>query len=475
MSFRSTKIVATLGPATDRPGVLKNILQAGVDCARLNCSHGTSEDLIRRTAELRETAAQLDRPVATLFDLQGAKIRFSADVQSRELKPGEQITLTDPEHRRGFPDAQVVAFPRFTELASADSEIVIGDGVPRLRVAENHNGEIIADVTAPGKIGPNKGVNVTFAQGDVPVLTDKDLADLRLACDLQAEFVALSFVRSADDVRELRQRVLELGGSCRIIAKIEKIEAFQDLDAIIAASDGIMVARGDYGVEAGIEWVPAMQKETIRRATNAGKIVICATQMMESMIRSPKPTRAEAMDVHNAVLDGTSAVMLSAETGVGAFPVEAVTEMSRIAQIAELSAGIFSATYEQDAESPDAAVMHAAVGLGRDVNAAALVIPTTSGGTVRACVKHRPRRPVIALCHDDRVARQLTLEWGTLPTFMPPCDSVDQMISVALRRAQTTGVVRSGDQVIVTAGPRIGEAGTTNLIVLRTVPDSDEP
>ena len=275
-------------------------------------------------------------------------------------------------------------------------------------------------VVSPGPLGPRKGVNVTYARPELPAITEKDVADLELAAELGADFLALSFVRSAADMQDLRDRLTALGCSARTIAKIEKIEAYEDLDAILRVADGMMVARGDYGVEAGVARVPLMQKDTIARATQAGKVVITATQMLESMIHAPEPTRAEVADVANAVIDGTSAVMLSAETGVGSYPVEAVRAMAEIAEEAERAPEIHGRARNPAFESAGGAVMHAAIELALELDAVALVVPTATGGAPRACAKYRVRRPIVAVAHDRRVADQLTLEWGVVPTLAGP-------------------------------------------------------
>jgi pyruvate kinase len=277
-------------------------------------------------------------------------------------------------------------------------------------------------------------------------------------------------VRSAADLEQLRARLAGHGSQARIVAKIEKVEAYQQLDEIIGVTDGVMVARGDYGVEAGVAQVPLMQKDTIRRATQAGKLVITATQMLESMIQSPEPTRAEAADVANAVIDGTSAVMLSAETSVGSYPVEAVRAMAEIASAAERAPEIHGRARSVNGETAAAAVMHAAVELAAEIDAAALVVPTSTGGAARACAKYRARRPIIALAHEQRAANQLTLEWGVFPAPVAVATTVDEMIDGALDAARGVAGLQSGDRVIVTAGRRTGTPGGTNLIMVREIP-----
>jgi pyruvate kinase len=463
---RHTKIVATLGPATDAPAVLDALVAAGMDCARLNCSHGDRDDLRRRAAEVREAAGRAGRTVAVLVDLQGPKIRLAAGTPVRAVAVGDVLLFAAPG---AAPDGDhvTVELPGFAALVSGRSQIAIGDGSPRFAV-ERVAGEVVqARAVTPGTIGPRKGICVSHAQPSLPALTEKDLADLEVAVDEDADFVALSFVRRASDVQELRSRLRERGSRARVIAKVEKVEAFERLDEIVAAADGVMVARGDYGVEAGVQQVPMMQKHVIRRATEAGKLVITATQMLESMLASAEPTRAEACDVANAVLDGTSALMLSAETATGPHPVEAVQWMGELALAAECGPGIVRATGPVPADGADAAVLRAAVELATQTDAAALIVPTESGGSARACSKYRARVPVVALTPDPRVAGQLALEWGVVATTLQRAVAVDELVRSGIERATAVAGLHRGMRVVLTAGSAAGASGTTNLVVLR--------
>jgi pyruvate kinase len=469
MFNRRTKIIATLGPATDAPGILDALVAAGMDCARLNCSHGTREDLRRRTGEVRAAAKRASRPIGLLFDLQGPKLRLSAAAVPCRVRAGEVVTFTSTDNDVG--ERRVpVDFADFPRLVTDRSEIVIGDGVPRLVVESVGPGEVVARSMSAGELVPRKGINVTYARPELPAITEKDLGDLALAAEMGADFVALSFVRSAADIEQLRARLDECGWQGRTIAKIEKIEGYEHLDEIIAAADGVMVARGDYGVEAGVSRVPLMQKDTIYRATQAGKLVITATQMLESMINAPEPTRAEATDVANAVIDGTSAVMLSGETSVGQYPVEAVRAMSQLAEAAEEAPVIHGRAQPGVRDTPAASVMHAAVELAEELDAAALLVPTSGGGSPRACAKYRRRQPIIAFPHSDDVANQLTLEWGVYPRRMDVSGSVDDLIERSLLTAKEFGGLASGTRVVITAGQRTGTAGATNLILVRDIP-----
>jgi pyruvate kinase len=468
MLERRTKIVATLGPATDADGVLDRLVASGLDCARLNCSHGAADELRARAAAVRAASRRAGRPIGLLFDLQGPKLRLSGDTEPRTVAVGDVVTFVTPGHAAA--DAVVVEFDKFGALVTERSQIVIGDGVPRFSVERIEPGAVVARAVSPGPLAPRKGINVTYARPELPAITEKDEADLELAAELGADFIALSFIRSAADIEQLRTLARDLGSTAKLVAKVEKIEAYEALDEIIEASDGLMVARGDYGVEAGVSRVPLMQKDTIHRATQQGKFVITATQMLESMIQAPEPTRAEATDVANAVIDGTSAVMLSAETSVGTYPVEAVRAMAEIAQAAEESPVIHGRARKQALASIGEAIMRSAVELAEQLDAAALIVPSSTGGAARACAKYRKRRPIIALAHQPGVADQLTLEWGVYPTSMPTADTVDEMIELALVTARDYAGLEPGSRVVLTSGRRTGTPGATNLVMVREIP-----
>jgi len=470
MLARRTKILATLGPATDPPGVLDQLLAAGVDCVRINCSHGTAGEQRRRAEEARAAAARAGRSLGVMFDLQGPKLRLSASTPVWPVEAGEIVNFAGSGPGSSAEDV-VVDYADFVHLVTERSELVIGDGVPRFVVEAIEEGHVVARAVHAGPLSARKGVNVTHARPNLPAITEKDVADLAIAAEAGADFVALSFVRSAADVEDLRDRLAELGSRARTVAKIEKIEAYEHLDEILAVADGVMVARGDYGVEAGVARVPLMQKDTIFRATQKGKLVITATQMLESMIHSPEPTRAEAADVANAVIDGTSAVMLSAETGIGQYPVEAVRAMSEIAHAAEESPVIHGRARESaPADTAAGAILRAAVDLAAALEADALVIPTATGGGARACAKYRPGRPIIALVFDPVVGNQLMLEWAVYPKPMAVAESVDELIESSLLTARDLGGLPSGASVVLTAGRRTGTPGATSLIMVREVP-----
>jgi pyruvate kinase len=469
MPGRRTKIVATLGPASDAPGVLDELLAAGVACARINCSHGTAEEQRRRARDARAAAERAGRPLALLFDLQGPKLRLSAGTAAVHVRAGDEVTFVG-SGPPGDGGEIVVEFPDFLQLVTDRSQLVIGDGLPRFSVEAITAGRVLARALTAGPLSARKGITVTYARPNLPAITEKDEADLALAAEMGADFVALSFVRSAADMEDLSQRLRDLNSPARTVAKIEKVEAYERLDEILEAADGVMVARGDYGVEAGVARVPLMQKDTIYRATQVGKLVITATQMLESMIHSPEPTRAEATDVANAVIDGSAAVMLSAETGVGEYPVQAVRAMAEIAQAAEESPVIHGRARGVHPHTPSATVLHVAVQLAEELDAAALLVPTQTGGAPRACAKYRTDRPIIALSHDPVVTNQLALEWGVYPTTMPAAGSVDELVEAALVTAREFGGIPSGSCVVLTAGRQTGTPGATSLIMVREIP-----
>ncbi len=462
---RRTKVVATLGPSTDGPGVLEELVAAGLDVARINCSHGEPEDIRARAGRVREVALSAGRPVALLLDLQGPKLRLDASTPTRELVVGERLTLSG----HGPADLQV-GFPGFCALVTQRSELVVGDGVPRLRVLEVSEDLVSAEVVVPGPVAPRRGINVTHARPDLPALTEKDLADLALSVELDADFVALSFVRSRADVELLRSALGIRGSRARTVAKIEKVEAFEELDGILEVADAVMVARGDLGIEVGAAAVPLLQKAIIARANQAGRLVITATQMLESMLTSPEPTRAEATDVVNAVIDGTSAVMLSGETSIGAHPLSAVRLMAELATAGEQAPEIHGRARDHGVDATGPAVLVAAVQLAERLQAAAIVVPTQSGAAARECAKYRPRQQIIALAHDPRVVRHLALEWGVLPLQFDASTTVDEMIDRALATVRDEAGLPVGALVVLTAGRRTGTPGATNLLMVREIP-----
>ena len=470
-TIRRTKIVATLGPATDDQATLVAMIRAGVDGVRINCSHGTRNDFIRRAWQAKDAAATAGRHVAIMFDLQGPKIRLHEASRRAELGEGDRVRIVGDPKARGATGALVVDWPGVVEAAEpGTSELVIGDGAPRIAIAERTKGALVGTCVIPGTALPRKGAFLTHAHVGRMALTEKDRADVRTALDAGADFIALSFVNGADDIRELRGEIL--GSSARIIAKIETLAAIDHLDEIVDAADALMVARGDLGVEAGVSRVPLLQKRIIQAANERGKMVITATQMLESMIDAPEPTRAEASDVANAVIDGTSCVMLSGETAVGRYPIDTIEQMAAIALDAQ--DGVMPLVVEGGATGRDEgrttaeSVMRAAVLLAREIKAAALVIPTETGGSARAAARFRPRRPIMALCNDGEVARQLALEWGVIPEplHQRPEEPIEALVERCLLRAQRRLDLPEGSRVVLTSGPQVATPGATSLIAV---------
>ena len=476
-TLRRTKIVATLGPSTDDQATLVAMIRAGVDGVRVNCSHGSREDFIRRAWQARDAAATAGRHVAIMFDLQGPKIRLHEASRRADLDEGDQVRIVGDPRAKGATGALVVDWPGVVDAAEpGTSELVIGDGAPRIAIAERAKGALVGTCVIPGTALPRKGAFLTHAQVGRMALTDKDRADVKTALDAGADFIALSFVNGADDIRELRGEIL--GSQARIIAKIETLAAIDHLEEIVDAADAVMVARGDLGVEAGVSRVPLLQKRIIQAANDRGRMVITATQMLESMIDTPEPTRAEASDVANAVIDGTSCVMLSGETAVGKYPVETIEQMAAIALDAQ--DGITPLVVEgggarDDGRTTAESVMRAAVLLAREIKAEALVIPTETGGSARAAARFRPRRPILALCSDAEVARQLALEWGVMPEplHQRPDEPIDALVERCLVRAQRRLGLPDGGRVVLTSGPQVATPGATSLIAVHRLGSAD--
>ncbi len=472
MPVRRTKIVATLGPATDDPKILREMIRAGVDGVRINCSHGTKNDWLRRAWMARDSATSVGRHVAVMFDLQGPKIRLHHSSPAIKLVEGDTVQVVGAPGIAGANGSLVVDWPGVVDAAMpGTSELVIGDGAPRIAILERTKHALVGTCVIPGEALPRRGAFLTHAHIDRMVLSKKDRADVRVAVDAGADFIALSFVNQAEDIAELRKLI---GGTgIRIIAKIETLSAIANLESIVQVSDAVMVARGDLGVEAGVARVPLLQKRIITAAGNAGKLVITATQMLESMANAPEPTRAEASDVANAVMDGTSCVMLSAETATGRYPVETVRQMAAIATNAQEGVIPMGVDVDIPGETVAESVMRAAVFLARDIKAAALVIPTATGGSARAAAKFRPRRPIIALCADAGVARQLALEWGVIPEPLRqrPDEPIEALVERCLLRAQRRLDIPSGERVVLTSGPQVARPGATSLIAVHRIED----
>ena len=465
---RRTKIVCTIGPSTATPEMIERLVVAGMDAARLNFSHGTHEEHAQRAELVREAQARAGRPVAIIADLRGPKLRVGDLPVPRDLRAGEEVTVVGAGSSNG---GLPISPPVVSEVLRPGHHILIDDGLVRLHVEAVDAGRVQATVVAGGRVSSNKGVNVPGAPLPLPSVTDKDKADLEFALGLGVDYVALSFVRSANDVRHLRELLHDAGSPALVIAKIEKAEALDDLAGILRLADAVMVARGDLGVEIGPAEVPLVQKRILLAALERGKPAITATQMLESMLHHPEPTRAEASDVANAILDGTSALMLSGETAVGQYPIESVLTMDRIARAVEPSLH-YRHELSRDADEPYASVgdamSNAACDIAEVLDARAILVPTYSGRTASAVARHRPTRPIIAVTHKQHAAQQLAIEWGIVPTEIEECRDVEHLWARTLEASRETGIVARGDRVVITAGTAVNVPGTTNLIKVET-------
>jgi pyruvate kinase len=467
MSFCRTKIVCTLGPATSTREALRNLVDAGMNVARINFSHGTHEQHGQTIALVRDVAKELQRPVAILGDLQGPRIRIGNLRAPIPLENGHEVVLA-PEDGAG-PSEIPVTYERLAEDIHAGERILIDDGLLELIVTEVKKPRVTARVLHGGQVRSHKGMNLPGVLVSAPALTEKDRADVAFAIAQDLDYLALSFVRKAEDVDQLRALVPK---GMLIIAKIEKDSALANIDSIIQTSDGVMVARGDLGVELPFEEVPLAQKKIIAIANQIGRPVITATQMLESMITHPRPTRAEASDVANAILDGTDAVMLSAETAAGKYPRLAVEAMTRI--IAEIEKHPPSQQRDErhsrgGAVSTEFAIAAASGAAVRMLGAPCLIVFTKSGFSARIVASHRPNVPILVLTDIPRTYRQLALVWGVMPELVPHASSYDEMVRLALDVVKRRGLAKTGDQVVVTAGVPFDVPGSTNTLKVETV------
>src|SRR5689334_4148977 len=460
---RRTKIVATLGPSSDSRERLRALIEAGVNAVRFNLSHGTHEDHSQRAWLVREIAADVGRPVALIGDLQGPKLRIGELAEPVVLHTGDRIKVCAEE---AATDGELPIAPAVIgDVLVPGHEVLIDDGLVRLRVDAVHRGRATCAVVVGGVVSSHKGVNLPGVPVPIPSLTRKDLADLEWAVSTGVDFVALSFIRSPADVRDLRALLTQAGSHAHVIAKIEKSEAVDVLDDVLAETDAVMVARGDLGVEIGPALVPLVQKRIIHKALERGEPVITATEMLESMVHHPEPTRAEASDVANANLDGTSAVMLSGETTVGEYPLEAVMYMDRIARAVEPSMDYRHEIPESDANPTiGGAMSNAACDVAEALRAKAILVPTYRGKTASSVARLRPRRPIIALTHIDWAFRQMALEWGVTPLLIPEAPDVEELWSSSIRSAREAGYIDVGDRVVITAGTQVNLPGSTNVI-----------
>lgn len=479
--FRKTKIVCTLGPATDNENVMRRLIEEGMDVARFNFSHGSHEEQMGRLLMLRRLREEMKRPVAALLDTKGPEIRLMEFTEGKvELKDGQMFTLTT-EEIKGDASRVSITYKDLPGDVKIGSRILIDDGLIEMEVAEirpvpgakaKKNGEkpmdIVCRVKNGGMVSNKKGVNVPNVELSMPYISEKDYSDIVFAVENDYDFIAASFVRTADDVLAIRKILEEKGGEdINIISKIENMQGVENIDEIIRVSDGIMVARGDMGVEIPLEDVPVIQKMIIKKVCDAGKKVITATQMLDSMMKHPRPTRAEATDVANAIYDGTSAIMLSGETAAGMYPIEALKTMVRIAVRTEQDINYVQRFKQRKTMcNPDVtnAISHATCTMAGDLNAAAIITVSKSGRTARMVSKYRPDCPIVGACLTDKVYRQLALSWGVIPLLIEEKTQAEELFDYAVDAAEEAGFIESGDVVVITAGVPLGISGTTNMI-----------
>lgn len=466
--MRRTKIVCTLGPSTDKEEVLRNLMKNGMNVARMNFSHGTHEEQKARLDMIKKLREELNLPVAALLDTKGPEIRIG-DVEGGklELKSGQEFTLTT-EEMLGTEKKVTITYKELYKDVEPGDSILIDDGLIGMEVVRIDESDIVCRVKNGGFISNHKGVNVPGVELNMPFVSPKDLADIVFAVEQDYDFIAASFTRTAEDIMEIRKILQEHGGEkIHIIAKLENKQGVKNCEDILRVADGIMIARGDMGVEIPLEEVPVIQKELIRKAMHMGKPVITATQMLDSMMKNPRPTRAETSDVANAIYQGTSAIMLSGETAAGAYPIEAVQTMAKIAERTEQDID-YSREFKPRklAEAPDvtSAISHATCTTAADLKAAAIVAVSKSGRTVSRIAKYLPVCPIIGCTTDERVYRQLNLLWGVTPVVMKEANTADELFDHAVELAEQKGLIARGELVVIAAGVPVGLSGTTNMM-----------
>ena len=466
--MRRTKIVCTLGPSTDKEEVLRNLMKNGMNVARMNFSHGTHEEQKARLDMIKKLREELNLPVAALLDTKGPEIRIG-DVEGGklELKPGQEFTLTT-EEMLGTEKKVTITYKELYKDVEPGDSILIDDGLIGMEVVRIDESDIVCRVKNGGFISNHKGVNVPGVELNMPFVSPKDLADIVFAVEQDYDFIAASFTRTAEDIMAIRKILQEHGGEkIHIIAKLENKQGVENCEDILRVADGIMIARGDMGVEIPLEEVPVIQKELIRKAMHMGKPVITATQMLDSMMKNPRPTRAETSDVANAIYQGTSAIMLSGETAAGAYPIEAVQTMAKIAERTEQDID-YSREFKPRklAEAPDvtSAISHATCTTAADLKAAAIVAVSKSGRTVSRIAKYLPVCPIIGCTTDERVYRQLNLLWGVTPVVMEEANTADELFDRAVELAEQKGLIARGELVVIAAGVPVGLSGTTNMM-----------
>ena len=470
--MRKTKIICTLGPSTDKDGVLRELVASGMNVARFNFSHGSYEEHKGRLDNLKAIRAELGKPVAALLDTKGPEIRLKEFKNGVEmLEAGQTFTLTTREVE-GTKEICSITYKDLPQDVQAGGTIMLDDGLIKLHIEKVTDTDITCTVLNSGKIKTKKGVNVPGVHLSMPYLSQRDRDDIIFGVQQGFDFIAASFVRTAQDVYDIRNLLNEYDSNIRIIAKIENREGVNNIDSILAAADAVMVARGDLGVEIDFTELPGIQKSVIDRSFSFGKPIVTATQMLDSMMVNPRPTRAEISDVANAIYDGTSAIMLSGETAAGAYPVEALRTMSAIAERTE------NEVHYRDNRLVDAgngqisvsdATAHAACLTAKDVNASAIVTVSESGNTARLLSKYRPAQPIIACVMNEQVQRQLAISWGITPLMMPLAHSTDELIEMSTALAKENGYLHDGELAVVTAGVPVGVSGTTNMIKIHMI------
>ena len=470
--MRKTKIICTLGPSTDKDGVLRELVANGMNVARFNFSHGSHEEHKGRLDNLKAIRAELGKPVAALLDTKGPEIRLKEFKNGVEmLEAGQTFTLTTREVE-GTKEICSITYKDLPQDVHEGGTIMLDDGLIKLRITNVTDTDITCEVLNSGKIKNKKGVNVPGVHLSMPYLSQRDRDDIIFGVQQGFDFIAASFVRTAQDVYDIRNLLNEYDSNIRIIAKIENREGVNNIDSILAAADAVMVARGDLGVEIDFTELPGIQKSVIDRSFSFGKPIVTATQMLDSMMVNPRPTRAEISDVANAIYDGTSAIMLSGETAAGAYPVEALKTMSAIAERTE------NEVHYRDNRLVDAsngqisvsdATAHAACLTAKDVNASAIVTVSESGNTARLLSKYRPAQPIIACVMNEQVQRQLAISSGITPLMMPLAHSTDELIEMSTNLAKENGYLHDGELAVVTAGVPVGVSGTTNMIKIHMI------
>ena len=470
--MRKTKIICTLGPSTDQEGVLRELVANGMNVARFNFSHGSHEEHLGRFEKLKAIREELGKPVAALLDTKGPEIRLKDFKNGTEmLEAGQTFTLTTREVE-GTKEICSITYKDLPQDVQPGGTIMLDDGLIKLQIITVNDTDIVCKVLNNGKIKNKKGVNVPGVHLSMPYMSQRDRDDIIFGAQQGFDFIAASFVRTAQDVYDIRNLLNEYDSDIRIIAKIENREGVNNIDSILAAADAVMVARGDLGVEIDFTELPGIQKNIIERSFSFGKPIVTATQMLDSMMVNPRPTRAEISDVANAIYDGTSAIMLSGETAAGAYPVEALKTMSAIAERTETEnhARVEYLTEATNGKiSVSDATAHAACLTAKDVNAAAIVTVSESGTTARLLSKYRPQQPIIACVMKEQVQRQLSLSWGITSLMMPLAHSTDELIEMSTALAKENGFLHNGELAVVTAGVPVGISGTTNMIKIHMV------